>query len=143
MLLKRNVKELLTKEITIKINIMTENFKQSEFVCKCGKCKDIPEHLKDNIWYLSNELEKIRTALGKPIIINSGIRCVSHNKKIGGVKNSQHILGKAVDIRVKNMKAKDLYNFIKRLNSMKLVYIGYMQLYEKEGFVHYDIRDKK
>lgn len=122
---------------------MTENFKQSEFVCKCGKCKDIPKHLKDNIWYLSNELEKIRTALGKPIIINSGIRCVSHNKKIGGVKNSQHILGKAVDIRVKNMKAKDLYNFIKKLNSMKLVYIGYMQLYEKEGFVHYDIRDKK
>ena len=122
---------------------MTENFKQSEFVCKCGKCKDIPVHLKDNIWHLSNELEKIRTALGKPIIINSGIRCPEHNKRVGGVKNSQHILGKAVDIRVKNMKAKDLYNFIKKLESMKLVYIGYMKLYEKEGFVHYDIRDKK
>lgn len=122
---------------------MTENFKQSEFVCKCGKCKDIPEHLKDNIWHLSNELEKIRTALGKPIIINSGIRCPEHNKRVGGVKNSQHILGKAVDIRVKNMKAKDLYNFIKKLENMKLVYIGYMQLYEKVGFVHYDIRDKK
>ncbi len=122
---------------------MTENFKQSEFVCKCGKCKDIPAYLENNIWCLSNELEKIRLALGRPIIINSGIRCITHNKKIGGVKNSQHILGKAVDIRVKNMKAKDLYNFITRLESMKLVYIGYMQLYEKEGFVHYDIRDKK
>ena len=120
-----------------------KNFKQSEFVCKCGKCKDIPVHLKDNIWHLSNELEKIRAALGKPIIINSGIRCELHNKKIGGVKNSQHILGKAADIRVINMKAKDLYNFIKILENMELVYIGYIQLYEKEGFVHYDIRDKK
>lgn len=122
---------------------MTENFKKSEFVCKCGKCKVIPELLKDNVWYLANELEKIRAALGRPIIINSGIRCPGHNRRIGGVSNSKHLYGRAVDIKVKDMRAKDLYNFIKRLNEMKLVYIGYIQLYENKGFVHYDIRDKQ
>ena len=122
---------------------MTENFKQSEFVCKCGKCKNIPQFLENNIWHLSNELEKIRTALGKPIIINSGIRCVAHNKKIGGVKNSQHILGKAVDIRVKNMYIEDLYNKIQELRRQEVIKIGYIQLYKKQMFIHIDVRGIK
>ena len=30
---------------------------------------------------------------GKPIIVNSGYRCIKLNKAIGGAKNSQHLVG--------------------------------------------------
>ena len=39
-----------------------------------------------------------------PIIISSGYRSPQLNKKIGGVANSNHLTGCAVDIRVENME---------------------------------------
>ena len=46
-------------------------------------------------------LEPARVIVG-PIIINSGFRCDSVNRKVGGVKNSQHLFGQAADIRPKD-----------------------------------------
>ena len=43
-------------------------------------------------------LEPARQQVG-PIIINSGYRSPAVNKKVGGVSNSQHLLGQAADIR--------------------------------------------
>ena len=39
---------------------------------------------------------------GGPIIINSGFRCEAVNRQVGGVKNSQHLIGQAADIRPKD-----------------------------------------
>ena len=44
-------------------------------------------------------LEPARQAIGCPILINSGFRNDSVNRKVGGVPNSQHRLGQAADIR--------------------------------------------
>lgn len=43
-------------------------------------------------------LEPARSEVG-PIIINSGFRNEYVNRKVGGVKNSQHLFGQAADIR--------------------------------------------
>ena len=43
-------------------------------------------------------LEPARLLVG-PIIINSGFRCEAVNRKVGGVRNSQHLIGQAADIR--------------------------------------------
>ena len=43
-------------------------------------------------------LEPARSEVG-PIIINSGFRNEDVNRKVDGVKNSQHLLGQAADIR--------------------------------------------
>lgn len=43
-------------------------------------------------------LEPLRTALDKPIIINSGYRCKELNKAVGGVPDSHHLQGLAADI---------------------------------------------
>lgn len=40
----------------------------------------------------------MRQKCGKPLIINSGYRCVEHNASVGGVKNSYHVLGEAADV---------------------------------------------
>lgn len=44
-------------------------------------------------------LDPLREEYGFPIVINSGYRCQKLNKIVGGVKNSAHIDGRAVDIR--------------------------------------------
>ena len=43
-------------------------------------------------------LERARKEVG-PIIINSGFRNEAVNRKVGGVANSQHLIGQAADIR--------------------------------------------
>ena len=44
-------------------------------------------------------LEPAREAIGCPVIITSGFRCEAVNRQVGGVKNSQHLVGQAADIR--------------------------------------------
>ena len=46
-------------------------------------------------------LEPARLEVG-PIIINSGYRSEAINRKVGGVRNSQHLIGQAADIRPKD-----------------------------------------
>ena len=45
-----------------------------------------------------NVFEPIRAHLNKPIKINSGFRSAVVNKRMGGAKTSQHVLGEAVDL---------------------------------------------
>lgn len=121
---------------------LSKNFKEEEFTCKCGKCKEVPAEMKENLILLCQQLEKIRFFTG-PIIINSGVRCPAHNKKVGGVANSQHLYGKAADIRVKNIYVGDLYETILMLERQEIIKIGYVQLYKKKKFVHIDVRGIK
>ena len=54
-----------------------------------------------NLCYgVNNILEPLRNYLGKPIIVNSGYRSPSVNKAVGGVSNSQHLIGCAADIHL-------------------------------------------
>ena len=71
-------------------------FKKSEFACKCGKyCNGYPAEIDMNMVKIADE---IRNRIGKPIQINSGIRCKTHNANVGGVSDSQHICGNAADL---------------------------------------------
>ncbi len=58
-------------------------------------------------------LEPARLLVG-PIIINSGYRSPRVNTLVGGVKNSQHLLGQAADIRPKDpCQFQHLVDFLK------------------------------
>lgn len=45
------------------------------------------------------KLDRARMLYGHPIMITSGFRTPEQNKSIGGVKDSAHVKGMAVDIR--------------------------------------------
>ena len=57
-----------------------------------------------NLKRLCQWLEVLRERSGGPIVINSGYRSPQLNRAVGGVSNSNHLTGCAVDIRVENME---------------------------------------
>lgn len=118
---------------------LTKNFNLSEFASKDGS--DFPQDVKDNLQELANNLQVLRYALGQPITITSGYRSESHNKKIGGAKSSQHILGLAADIKVANTTPKEVAKKIEELIELKEMKQGGLGIYS--SWIHYDIRNKK
>lgn len=118
---------------------LTKNFTQREFKSRDGS--KMPEDVLCNIKDLADSLQVLRDFLGEPIRINSAYRSPEHNEAIGGVKSSQHILGKAADIKVKDIETKDLYLIIESLIVDGKMKQGGLGLYDT--FVHYDIRGSK
>lgn len=57
-------------------------------------------------------MEPIRQRYGKPIIVTSGYRCPRLNKLVGGVYNSLHTCGLAIDVRAKDGNNKELWDVI-------------------------------
>lgn len=74
------------------------------------------EKIKTNVKILAELLQSIRDLFGKPVYINSGVRCPELNKKVGGTANSRHMSGLAADIRVKDMTDKEVFERIKAAN---------------------------
>jgi uncharacterized protein YcbK (DUF882 family) len=118
---------------------ITNNFSLEEFKCKDGS--DIPNSVLPNIVQLAKNLQVLRDHLGKSIIINSGYRSPKYNAKIGGVKNSQHVKGKASDIVVKGMTPKEVALVIEGLIEQGKMMQGGLGIYP--NFTHYDIRGIK
>ena len=83
------------------ISDLTDHFTTAEHACNgcndgdCGKFQKL--HPK-----LYPLLEELRAVVERPLPISSGYRCESHNERVGGSKNSQHLHGCAVDIRLPN-----------------------------------------
>lgn len=69
--------------------------------------KKMAKHFKDSEVQGLNEkliamLDAAREAAGVPIIITSGYRSPEHNSTVGGVEDSSHTSGLAVDVRCPN-----------------------------------------
>lgn len=70
------------------------NFKPEEFRCNCGHCTGYPTFMRA---VELKHIQKIRDHYKKPMTITSGLRCAYENNKVGGVANSGHMRGYAVD----------------------------------------------
>lgn len=90
--------------------------------------------LMDNDFILLlNEARKIANI---PFIINSGYRSKSHNTKVGGKKNSSHLKGLAVDIKISS--SRDRLVILKALLS-----VGFNRIGIASNFIHVDMDKKK
>lgn len=74
-----------------------EFFTREEFRCKCGGkyCNGFPAEPHEATVRFA---DAIRRRIGKPIPVNSGLRCPTWNSIQGGVSNSNHMTGGAVDL---------------------------------------------
>lgn len=107
------------------------NFAVSEFASKDGSRVVIINPK------LVDYLQKARGHFGKPMIITSGYRTTSHNIKVGGVSNSQHVFGNAADVYIPGVPVIELYNYFCDIagNSCGIgIY---------DTFVHFDVRPVK
>ena len=116
---------------------MTVNFNIIEFKCKCG-C-EMPDEVVTNLEGLMEQLQRVRDYVGVPISINSGYRCANHNEAIGGVKHSQHVLGKACDIVVAGMTPNKVADEVEYMVRFCNLAIGGLGRYNT--FTHVDTRD--
>ena len=107
---------------------LTPHFNRSEFACKCG-CgySDIDINLV-------LDLERLRAKVG-PISISSGCRCEKHNRKVGGSRNSSHVIGKAVDVAVPNSGAR--YRYLQAVFSEPIPLFARIEICK--GWLHFDI----
>ena len=110
---------------------ITAHFKVKEFRCHDGS--DTIVVSQD----LAEVLEKIRTHFGKPVVINSGYRTESYNKKVGGAAYSQHKYGTAADICISGVTPKQIAAYAETL----LPGTGGIGIYGT--FCHVDVRATK
>lgn len=110
---------------------LSANFKVKEFACTDGS---------DPIFIdteLVNILQKIRSHFGKSVTITSAYRTPSKNKAVGGETYSQHLYGKAADIKVKGIAPKTVAAYAEKLLPNK----GGIGTYST--FTHIDVRSVK
>ena len=84
-------------------------FKKDEFACKCG-CGLNNMNLK-----VVRIADYVRMYFGKSAIVTSGSRCEKHNKEVGGVSNSRHLQGKAIDMYVQGVDGGELLKYLQKL----------------------------
>ena len=109
---------------------LSEHFDESEF--RCRHCKQLPEGGMSP--ELIRKLEELRCRVGKPLRITSGYRCPTHNAAVGGVAKSQHVLGTAADVLAAGIGVAKLAEAAERVG------FGGIGRYERQGFVHVDVR---
>lgn len=107
---------------------LSKNFTSEEFACKCGCGYDTPNP------ELIRMLQDARDLYGKSMIINSGCRCIKHNRTVGGATNSAHIAGNAADILTPT--GADRYLIIKALIQAGFKRLG---INFNKKFIHVDI----
>ena len=82
-------------------------------------------------------LQRLRSNLGKPLILTSAYRSPEHNRKVGGAKASKHMEGIAFDVRMDNH---DPHTFEAAARAVGFTGFGY---YPKSGFMHIDTAEPR
>ena len=108
---------------------ITRNFASTEWDCNC-KRESCTVTLIDVDHVAA--VQSIRDSLGKSVKINSGFRCVEHNKAEGGATNSRHLVSDATDIVIDGMTPDEVAEYCDGL--------GFHGLGRYDTFTHIDSR---
>lgn len=106
------------------------HFTAEELRCRCG-CGLGDDRLEHSPRLLSL-LEAIRSRLDRPLHPTSGIRCVAHNRAVGGHPDSPHLRGTAVDLAVAD--AQERFELVSAA-----IRCGCLRIGVAESFVHLDV----
>ena len=88
---------------------LAPDFKVRELRCRDGTDTVMADEA------LTVVLQCIREHFGRAVTITSGYRTPAHNAAVGGAKNSQHLYGRAADIRVQGVCVEEVAAYAERL----------------------------
>lgn len=121
-------------------------FTIDEFRCHSGE--SYPEEwANDRLQSLCDVLDAIRSAWGGPLHVVCGYRTHEYNARLaakssGVAQNSQHVQGRAADVRPRDptpMNVKRLHDLVKGMHSRgELPKMGGLGVYP--GWIHVDVR---
>lgn len=95
-------------------------FTPSEFACKCGGlCSGYPARMDTTVVKIA---DRARVHFGAPGTVVSGLRCEIHNRNVGGVANSRHLRGKAIDLRIRGISARQLLDYLEGEPEVRYAY---------------------
>ena len=96
-------------------------FKRKEMRCKCGGryCNGFPAEPQQLLMELA---DRARKHFGAPAHVVSGLRCSRWNQIQGGVANSQHMYGEAMDIWIEGVTGDDLLAFFQQQPEVRYCY---------------------
>ena len=105
---------------------------REEFRCRCGGryCNGFPAEPDQTLVELVDDL---RQRAGAPGHRSSGLRCPQHNANEGGVKNSKHLYGKALDFFIEGVSGQQLLALAQADPRTSYAYII------SEQYVHVDV----
>jgi hypothetical protein len=93
-----------------------KHFDKSEFRCRCGCGADSMNET------LIRVADRVRDHFGKPVTVSSGRRCANHNARVGGVSNSRHLSGKAMDFCVQGKTSKQVLEYVQKQPEIRYAY---------------------
>lgn len=88
------------------------HFTRNEFRCPCGRCGGFPAEPEEALVRLA---QRVREHFDAPVVVTSGVRCDAHNAQVGGVANSLHRVGKAMDFRAAGKTAAQVLAYVRTL----------------------------
>jgi hypothetical protein len=109
-----------------------KHFDRKEFKCKCGNihCNGYPAEPQEKLVRVA---DKVREHFGSYATVSSGLRCTQHNANVGGVSNSRHLTGKAMDFCISGKTAAQVLEYVQKQTDIRYAYAIDSQ------FVHMDI----
>ena len=119
-----------------------KNFKLDEFKCGCNNkyCTGYPAVVDKN---LVINAQKVRDKYKNSITVTSALRCKTYNSKVGGILNSEHTKGKAIDVYISGGQSDThkgrtgIVDFWDTLVNSKYAYCnGYMKFVGKSPTVY-------
>jgi len=116
---------------------LSEYFVSTEFDCRCTRPGCLITLLDTD---LAEGVDLIRHIVG-PILVKSGYRCAAHNAdpSVGGAPSSQHLLGKAADIKsLSGLSGRQL-----EAVALKIGYFINGGIGTASTWIHVDVRGKK
>lgn len=96
-------------------------FKRSEFACHCGGkyCNGFPKEMQEKLIVVA---DRVREHFGAPARVSSGVRDSRHNAAVGGVSNSRHLEGKAMDFSVSGKSSSQVLAYVQQQPEIRYAY---------------------